>query len=136
MTKRSYGSDQSASKTHAMTGYASSVPMKTTVSFKGANGSGGTEGSYQNTTRISYGDKQAVAMDERRTRRRRRSEIFTGKMELQEQGASILKSGGGNAFDCHFLQRVINPNNGSFFIPNSGGNAFDVRPQVAARVPT
>ncbi|KAD5317662.1 hypothetical protein E3N88_17608 [Mikania micrantha] len=68
MTKRSYGSDQSASKTHAMTGDASSVPVNTTVSSKGTNGSGGAEGSYQNTTRISYGDKQSGCYERETTK--------------------------------------------------------------------
>ncbi|KAK9059520.1 hypothetical protein SSX86_020224 [Deinandra increscens subsp. villosa] len=55
MTKGSGSYDRSASKTVATTGYASSVPVKSTVSFKG---SGAEEGSYQNTYRFSYGDKQ------------------------------------------------------------------------------
>ncbi|KAM0026135.1 hypothetical protein Hdeb2414_s0020g00554631 [Helianthus debilis subsp. tardiflorus] len=55
MTKGSKGSGNYASKTVATTGYASSVPVKTTVSFKG---SGGEKGSYQNKSQYSYGDKQ------------------------------------------------------------------------------
>ncbi|KAJ0780507.1 hypothetical protein HanPI659440_Chr06g0238571 [Helianthus annuus] len=55
MTKGSKGSGNYASKAVATTGYASSVPVKTTVSFKG---SGGEKGSYQNKSQYSYGDKQ------------------------------------------------------------------------------
>ncbi|KAK9059521.1 hypothetical protein SSX86_020225 [Deinandra increscens subsp. villosa] len=55
MTKGSKGSGKSASKTVATIGYISCVPVKTTVSFKGAKG----EGSYQTKSRISYGDKQS-----------------------------------------------------------------------------
>ncbi|KAI3782183.1 hypothetical protein L2E82_12217 [Cichorium intybus] len=56
MTKGSKNSGYSASKSVAKVGYISSVPVKTTVTFKG--GKGGGEGSYVNKSRITYADKQ------------------------------------------------------------------------------
>ncbi|PWA62981.1 hypothetical protein CTI12_AA184400 [Artemisia annua] len=60
MTKGSKASNNTSSKTVAKVGYGynSSVPVKTTVTFKGGKGGGGGEGSYQNKSRISYNDKQ------------------------------------------------------------------------------
>ncbi|KAK1434780.1 hypothetical protein QVD17_00532 [Tagetes erecta] len=56
MTKGSKSYGQSSSKSPAFIGYNAYVPVKTTVSFKP---SGGGEGSYQNTSRFSYGDKHS-----------------------------------------------------------------------------
>ena len=56
MTKGSKSSKSSASKTVATVGYISTVPGKTTVTFKG--GKGGGEGSYMNKSRVSFGGKQ------------------------------------------------------------------------------
>ncbi|GJV11865.1 hypothetical protein Tco_1353406 [Tanacetum coccineum] len=60
MTKGSKASNNTSSKTVPKVGYGynSSVPVKTTVTFKGGKGGGGGEGSYQNKSRISYNDKQ------------------------------------------------------------------------------
>lgn len=59
MTKGSKASSKSASKSVATIDYISAVPVKTTVSFKGAKGGGGGEGSYQTKSQISYGDKKS-----------------------------------------------------------------------------
>ncbi|KAL7586098.1 hypothetical protein Lser_V15G38108 [Lactuca serriola] len=49
-------SGYSAPKQIATVGYISTVPVKTTVTFKG--GKGGGEGSYVNKSRVSFADKQ------------------------------------------------------------------------------
>ncbi|MFS7944481.1 hypothetical protein Hanom_Chr06g00512651 [Helianthus anomalus] len=125
MTKESKGSGKSAAKTVATIGYISSVPVKTTVSFKGSKGSGGGEGSYQTKSRVSYGDKQSGCYGRATTKEKASAGEFqwkngtTGTKSEYKQSSTVRVGDKTGYTEVYSEQRVRNV---SYDKTSGGGN--------------
>ncbi|KAI3786939.1 hypothetical protein L1987_41031 [Smallanthus sonchifolius] len=114
MTKGSKGSGKSASKTVATIGYISAVPVKTTVSFKGAKGGGGGEGSYQTKSRISYGNKRSGLYGRATTKEKASAGEFqwkngtTGTKSEYKQSSTVRVGDKSGYTEVYREQRVSN----------------------------